>query len=132
MTVFNTNYANIDDAYGFLNPKLNSKNKKNADPLCQLYDNSSNNQSDSDLVTFANQYSTKKKPSTDNTDRFNKTNYQKQNTTGREENPKVFNDIKSSTKKQVSFQEIPKMPVTPKNRGAEIYDIEEDDSIIKQ
>jgi hypothetical protein len=55
MTVFNqfNQYSSIDEAYGFLNPQMNPKNKKNSPTACKLYDMQN---SDSELVTYANQY----------------------------------------------------------------------------
>lgn len=64
MTVFNTSYSSIDEAFGYLNPDLQKKSKKkNKDPLCELYnqkwqpDNLSNSLNDDvDLITYANEY----------------------------------------------------------------------------
>lgn len=64
MTVFNTSYSSIDEAFGYLNPDLQKKSKKkNKDPLCELYnqkwqpDNLSNSlKDDVDLISYANEY----------------------------------------------------------------------------
>lgn len=84
MTVFNTNYTSIDEAFGFLNPELQQSvksqkpKKKNKDPLCELYNQRWQQQpyTDTDLVSYANQY------------RYNKTNFQNQSVIGRESSPK--------------------------------------------
>jgi hypothetical protein len=82
MTVFNTSYTTIDEAFGFLNPELQQKpqkmKKKNKDPLCELYNQRWQQQpyTDTDLVTYANQY------------RYNKTDFQNQTVNGRENKSK--------------------------------------------
>ena len=103
MTVFNTNYSSIDEAYGFLNPQLNKLNK---DPTCDLYASKKN---ESDLVTFANQYQVQKQAKPSNIDShlldhaydFNKVNFQRQNNKSREHQMKdVTNNI--------IYDEVPK------------------------
>lgn len=62
MTVFNTGYSNIEEAWGDLTGKSKkdiNRKKKNQDPICELYDakaKSNSNYSENDLVNFANEY----------------------------------------------------------------------------
>ena len=59
MTVFNTGYCTIDEAWGDLTSKQKNKKKKTPqDPICDLYESkvNSSNYSDTDLVRFANEY----------------------------------------------------------------------------
>lgn len=92
MTVLSTNYSSIEDAWGFLNPELqpkkSKKEKKNKDPICELY-NSRGNQSlytDADLVSYVNKY-----------DQYNKSDFQSSiGTKGREKMPKYV-DIPVTT-----------------------------------
>ena len=39
MTVFPTSYCTIDEAWGDLRAKKNSKRNKQMDPICELYEN---------------------------------------------------------------------------------------------
>ena len=59
MTVFNTGFCTIDEAWGDLTSKQKNKKKKTPqDPICDLYESkvNSSNYSDTDLVRFANEY----------------------------------------------------------------------------
>lgn len=72
MTVLNTNYSTIDDAWGipYLSPSLQQKKKKKktsspektaanvpqTDPICELYAMGNNHYNEDDIVSFANQY----------------------------------------------------------------------------
>lgn len=71
MTVFNTGYCTIDEAWGDLTskPKNNKKKKSPQDPICDLYESKTNSSSytDSDLVKFANEYY----------DKYDKSKYQR-------------------------------------------------------
>lgn len=85
MTVFNTGYSTLDEAWGepYLSPSLQKKKKKKnvetQDPICELYAMGNNHYQDSDIVSYANQYFEK----------HDKTKYQKPMMTRREpENPR--------------------------------------------
>lgn len=70
MTVFNTGYCTIDEAWGDLTSKPKNKKKKAPqDPICDLYEANTNsaNYSDTDLVRFANEYY----------DKYDKSKYQR-------------------------------------------------------
>jgi hypothetical protein len=101
MTVFNTNYSSIDEAFGFLNPDLQQakKKKKNKDPICELYNQRAhqNTYTDTDLVMYANQ--------------FNAEKYQKQNVYGRETMPKYIDASDQEQQPQQQPQQRPMAPV---------------------
>jgi hypothetical protein len=64
MTVFNTGYCTIDEAWGDLASKPKKIKKKTPqDPICDLYDTkrNSSNYNDTDLVRLANEYYDKSK-----------------------------------------------------------------------
>ena len=97
MTVFNTNYSSIEDAFGYLNPELQpkGKKKKNRDPICELYNSRAhqNTYTDADLVSYTNRYQEEK---------YNKAPYQSPSgMMGRESSPKYVdvsaekNDLES-------------------------------------
>ena len=102
MTVFNTNYSSIDEAFGYLNPELQqsakkSKKKIQKDPLCELYNQRNQNPyTDTDLVMYANQY------------RYNKNEFQNQDVSERESPTKYIDvsdqDIKQEIEKNYDFQ----------------------------
>lgn len=59
MTVINTNYCTIDEAWGGDMGKKEKRKKTNVDPICDLYNNKKmqqNNYNDTDLTRFANEY----------------------------------------------------------------------------
>lgn len=66
MTVYNTGYSTLEDAWGnsYLSPNLhkNKKPKKKAaappptDPICDLYEMGNSHYSENDLLSFANRY----------------------------------------------------------------------------
>lgn len=69
MTVLNTSYSTIDEAWGeaYLSPSLQQKKKKKrstegakaaaqSDPICDLYAMGNNNYNEDDIVSYANQY----------------------------------------------------------------------------
>lgn len=65
MTVFNTAFSSLEDAWGepYLSPTLQKPKKKKKpadiayeDPICDLYAMGNNHYQDSDIVSFANQY----------------------------------------------------------------------------
>lgn len=61
MTVINTNYCTIDEAWGGgdMANKKEKRKKTNVDPICDLYNNKKmqqNNYTDTDLARFANEY----------------------------------------------------------------------------
>lgn len=64
MTVYNTSYSSIDEAWGdsYLAPPLQkSKSKKKkqppaSDPICELYDMGSNAYTENDIVSYANKF----------------------------------------------------------------------------
>jgi hypothetical protein len=96
MTVFNTNYSSIDEAFGYLNPELQqqsakkSKKKIQKDPLCELYNQKNQTPyTDTDLVMYANQY------------RYNKNEYQDQNINGRESPTKYIDVSDQETKQEI-------------------------------
>jgi hypothetical protein len=99
MTVFNTNYTSIDEAFGFLNPELQQEGvkkqpkKKNKDPLCELYNQrwQQTPYTDTDLVMYANQY--------------NKNNNQIQNVRGRENKQKFIDISDHPTSQEYTGQE---------------------------
>lgn len=74
--VYSNNYCSIEDAWGNLTGKVEKKKKKRMkDPICELYDMSSNGAYDDlDLVQAANM----------GYDRYNKSKYQKDRQAGRE------------------------------------------------
>jgi hypothetical protein len=54
MTVFNTGYATLDEAWGDISGKKNKKKKVNQDPICDLYEMKGNSSSynETDLVNY--------------------------------------------------------------------------------
>lgn len=62
MTVLNTEYSTIEEAWGepYLSPSLQKKKRKKSnehqDPICELYAMGNNHYQDSDIVSYANQY----------------------------------------------------------------------------
>lgn len=66
MTVYNTGYSTLEDAWGnsYLSPNLhkNKKPKKKtashppSDPICDLYEMGNSHYSENDLLSFANRY----------------------------------------------------------------------------
>lgn len=63
MTVFNTSYSSLDEAWGdsYLSPNLQKKSKKKkappaTDPLCELYEMGNPHYQENDLISFANKY----------------------------------------------------------------------------
>ena len=65
MTVFNTTYSTIEEAWAdsYLSPSLQKKPKKKksienpmSDPICDLYEMGNNSYDDSELVSYANKF----------------------------------------------------------------------------
>jgi hypothetical protein len=95
MTVFNTGYSTIDEAWGesYLSPSLQQKRKKKnrdsppkqSDPICDLYAMGNTHYADDDIISYANQYY-------EQHDTHNKVHYQKPMMRDREnrENRKSF------------------------------------------
>lgn len=91
MTVFNTSYSTIEEAWAdsYLSPSLQKKQKKKknvetsspmADPICELYEMGNNNKyDDSDIVSYANKFYEK----------HEKARYQNAMMNNREKLPKV-------------------------------------------
>lgn len=90
MTVYNTSYSSIDEAWAdsYLSPSLQKKQKKKkpppqSDPICDLYAMGSTHYTDPDIVSYANRYS-------EMYDRHEKASFQHpMMDTGREKLPKV-------------------------------------------
>ena len=111
MTVCNANYSSVEEAYEFLNPNLQNKsNQKPSKKPCDSYN------TDFDIASYTNQYVERPTTGTNTMDTagmFNKTNFQHQNQLHRElQNPKTFQEG------------------TP--RPKQIYELEEDEAIIRQ
>lgn len=110
MTVINTNYCSIDEAWGDLTAKSKKdSNKKKKivppnDPICDLYEAKSNSTSynETDLVRFANEYY----------DKYDKSKYQRNMKTQsmaseeieREESPKSLVINKDQSRYQVTSE----------------------------
>jgi hypothetical protein len=86
MTVFNTSYSTIHEAWGdnYLSPSLQKKQKKKkihpqSDPICDLYENGNNSYNDTDIVSYANKFYEK----------YEKGKYQKPRMLEREQQPRI-------------------------------------------
>lgn len=88
MTVFNTTYSTIEEAWAdsYLSPSLQKKPKKKksvenpmSDPICDLYEMGNNSYDDNDLVSYANKFYEK----------HEKAKYQNAMMSDREKLPKV-------------------------------------------
>lgn len=92
MTVFNTGYSSLEEAWGepYLSPSLQQPKKKKkkqlpindspSDPICDLYAMGNNHYQDSDIISFANQFY----------DKHDKVMYQKPLMLDREKHPKTM------------------------------------------
>lgn len=92
MTVFNTGYSSLEEAWGepYLSPSLQQQKKKKkkqqpildspSDPICDLYAMGNNHYQDSDIISFANQFY----------DKHDKVVYQKPLMLDREKHPKTM------------------------------------------
>ena len=94
MTVFNTSYSSIDEAWGdsYLSPSLQKKQKKKksppqSDPICDLYEMGNNSYNDNDIVSYANKYYEK----------YEKGKYQKPRMQERESQPRIVDFGNSPT-----------------------------------
>jgi len=115
MTVSNTAYCSIDEAWGDLSNKPRNKKKKSPqDPMCDLYDAKINsNYSDTDLVRFANEYY----------DSFDKSKYQRNmktqsmayETLEREPSPKNLTIKKNQNVYDITNSEQPQNRKKPNN-----------------
>jgi hypothetical protein len=135
MTVFNTNYSTLEQAWGesYLSPSLQKKSKKKkpppqSDPICDLYEMGNNNYTENDIVSYANKFYEK----------HEKGKYQKPRMLSREKNPKVvdfeyddglnvgapFNSDVSMQMKRMMDDEESQRP----NRLKQIYSGSADDS----
>lgn len=94
MTVYNTSYSSIDEAWAdsYLSPSLQKKQKKKkpppqSDPICDLYAMGTNHYTDTDIVSYANRYN---EAYDQKFDKHEKARYQHpMMDTGREKLPKV-------------------------------------------